>query len=1147
MKLKDGDLTLSATDLTSHFECERKVWLDLGVARGERERPGQSDVERRILERRGQAHEAKVLAYFKAQGKQVASLGLEPVTDESGPRLHEATLRALRDGAEVIYQGTFVLDGWIGRPDFLIRVDKKSDLGAFSYEPLDAKLARDEKARAILQLCVYADLLAKIQGSLPERIWLALGHAEIEPVPERTLDFYSYYQKAKGKLGTFASNPNREEPYAEPCEHCDICHWWLDCDKKRREDDHLSLVAGITRRQRGKLVSVGISQLATLAALPPAQAIEGIDEEPLGKIRHQAHLQASRRTTGKPVYDLLTDGDPGTGLELLPSPTPGDLFFDLEGDAFVHGGGLEYLFGLVELGKPEFDFTSRKGPGPPNYLHFWATNLAEEKVAFEKVMDRIREGLEEFRDMHVFHFGNRENNALKVLSCRHGTREDQVDNLLRRGVLVDLHTVVRQGLRASVEAYTLKEMEPFHGFARQVSKRDAAKAMQYFGWWLETGEEEAPLVELKKTLREYNEEDCLSTWKLREWLEGLRKELEVKLRRPLQRPAPKEETGNPKVDERQKEQGDLARRLLEGLPADPREDGETDKAKRLLADLLGWHWRELKSSYWEYHEARKVPPAERLADRFCLTGLVYEGVIDAVDRSEIHRYRFPDQEHSIRPVPEPEDADQDKPKKIEVVEVGPDYIDIKRGKKRHDDHPLALRPGRPIPSNHQEARLFDVARSVASQGLGDRSTFGAARDLLARTPPRCGQAAGAALVDGGEDTVEAVKRLCLALDQSVLSVQGPPGSGKTYRAVEAILALVKQGKTVGVTANSHKVITGLLKKVHQAANGQVRIHHMDDPDKYEDPPFSVHKEYAEVLEGVRSKKVHVIGGTTFAWCREEFVGALDVLFIDEAGQVSLANALAVSTAAKNLVLLGDPAQLDQPQKGTHPLGAEVSALEHVLGDATTMPSDRGVFLPETRRLHPEICRFTSSVFYEGRLEPMGGLEKQRINGQAPFDGAGLRFVPVNHDGNTNRSDEEVAQVEQIVNSLLSGAITFTDKDGQTRPLKPRDILVVAPYNAQVGALGHRLPEKVEVGTVDKFQGMEAPIVIYSMTTSTGEEAPRGLEFLYSLNRLNVATSRAQAMVILVASPRLTEARCRTPRQLRLVNALCSYLASAVGI
>jgi uncharacterized protein len=326
---------------------------------------------------------------------------------------------------------------------------------------------------------------------------------------------------------------------------------------------------------------------------------------------------------------------------------------------------------------------------------------------------------------------------------------------------------------------------------------------------------------------------------------------------------------------------------------------------------------------------------------------------------------------------------------------------------------------------------------------------------------------------------------------------------------------------------------------------------LGEEDRFDaaDLPFPVNgkKDYADVGRRLASGELHVVGGTTWAWTNKHLDASLDVLFVDEAGQMSLANALAVSTAAQNLVLLGDPAQLEQPQKGVHPGGAEVSALQHLVGPGrSTIASDLGVFLPLTRRLHPAVCEFTSEVFYEGRLCALPGLERQRINGPAPFDGAGLRFVPVEHAGNSNRSDEEVEAISAIVERLFEAGTTFTDKDGIVRPLgaggRDKDVLVVAPYNSQVAALKQRLPlDRVEVGTVDKFQGKEAPIVIYSLTTSTGDEAPRGLEFLYSLNRLNVATSRAKALVVLVASPELAKAKSKTPRQMRLVNALCDYL------
>jgi uncharacterized protein len=414
-----------------------------------------------------------------------------------------------------------------------------------------------------------------------------------------------------------------------------------------------------------------------------------------------------------------------------------------------------------------------------------------------------------------------------------------------------------------------------------------------------------------------------------------------------------------------------------------------------------------------------------------------------------------------------------------------------------------------------------------------------------------------------------------------------------------IRALVRGGKRVGVTAVSHKVIRNLLDAVLEQEGQKgpeawvsgkgnleplpssqivgsssqfrpmIRLGHRcdasDDADCAEGTAVEEFSHNALALAALASGEINVLGATSWLWSRDDASGTVDVLFVDEAGQMSLANALAVSGAANSLVLLGDPQQLEQPQKGSHPAGVGVSALEHVLDSADTMPADRGLFLPITWRLHPAICAFTSEVFYEGKLEPKTGLVQQRLTGTGVFDGAGLWWVPVDHDGNQNASMEEVDTVERIVNILLGGvgpcvspassadvaegfSPAWTDEDGTSRPLLPADLLVVAPYNAHVNRLTERLaPRGVRVGTVDRFQGQEAPVVVYAMATSRPEDAPRGMEFLYSLNRLNVATSRARCAAIVVASPRLLEPECRTPRQMRLANALCRYRERATEL
>ncbi|HEY4104238.1 MAG TPA: DEAD/DEAH box helicase, partial [Polyangiaceae bacterium] len=407
------------------------------------------------------------------------------------------------------------------------------------------------------------------------------------------------------------------------------------------------------------------------------------------------------------------------------------------------------------------------------------------------------------------------------------------------------------------------------------------------------------------------------------------------------------------------------------------------------------------------------------------------------------------------------------------------------------------------------------------------------------------------LILPNEDTVAGIARLALELDGSLLAVQGPPGSGKTYRAAEMIAALVRAGKRVGVTSNSHRVIKSVLHAVSARLERAGSVLHIADDsalDDREPAPFEFSKDYVAIRQRLDANELSVVGGTSWAWVTDPMQRSVDVLVVDEAGQMSLANVLAVSGAAESLVLFGDPAQLDQPQKGTHPPGADASALEHLLGSALTMPPELGVFLPQTRRLCPKICEFTSRVFYEGRLEAIAGLARQSIVGPAPFSGSGLRFVPVEHTGNTSQSDEEVTRVAELIGQLFRESAEFVDKRGERRALEHKDVLVVAPYNAQVGAIRARLRRDdfagIKVGTVDKFQGAEAPIVIYSLTSSSAEDAPRGMEFLYSLNRLNVATSRAQALVVLVLNPKLASARCRSPRQMQLVNALCAYLERA---
>jgi hypothetical protein len=469
-------------------------------------------------------------------------------------------------------------------------------------------------------------------------------------------------------------------------------------------------------------------------------------------------------------------------------------------------------------------------------------------------------------------------------------------------------------------------------------------------------------------------------------------------------------------------------------------------------------------------------------------------------------------------------------------------VEIKKTQATAELHPTAVYVWEfPYKVDQQANALFRVAESVAARGIDGPGPFRAARDLLMRKPPRLSKKE--TLDQRATETAEAAaSRIVLALDDSTFAIQGPPGSGKTFTGARMICDLIKRGKKVGVTAQSHKVIRKLLDSIIEA-DPTAKCMHLE---KDGEPSFgvSIAKTNKEALQALDSAKANVLGATSFFWSREESREIVDVLFVDEAGQMSLADTVAVSQSSTGLVLLGDPQQLDRPMKGCHPDGAEKSALGHLLGDKKTISKELGFFLPKSWRLHPKICDFTSEVFYESKLSSQPIALSRFLTGHPWLTTAGLWLLPVAHETNRNSSPEEVDVIERIVASLLQPQVKWFYSAGNEAPLKrEEDILIVAPYNAQVADLSAKLPG-IKIGTVDKFQGQQAAVVIYSLTTSSPEDAPRGMEFLYSLNRFNVATSRAKCNVIVVASPKLLQPSCRTPRQMQLANALCRYAEQA---
>jgi predicted RecB family nuclease len=1061
----DNQLLISPSDVTAYLACEHLTTLSLLAARGEIEKPEFKDEQRDLIFRKGLEHERAYLESLRAQGLTITEIDVDELGfDEAVAATHQA----LATAPEVIYQAAFAHDGWRGVADFLLR---RPD-GV--YEALDTKLARRGKPSHILQLLFYDGELERLQGPAdpPREIHVLLGNLERATFAPR--EFGAYYRRVRSRLRAFVDDPPPTEPY--PVDHCSVCDFRPRCEAWWEEVDHLSRVAGVYRSQIEKLAREGITTLTGLARAD-AEPPPGWDADVWTKNREQAALQLEASETGRDVYRLIPP-QPEAGFALLPDPSPGDLFFDFEGNPFWdHEGSLEYLWGILDTA----------GAFTPLHAHDRET----ERQAFETFVDLVHERLRAHPDLHVYHYAGYEISALKRMMGRYGTRESELDDLLRRGVFVDLLKVVRNGLRASRRGYGLKELEAFLAFERQAEVKDGGASIVMFERWMQTGEQA-----LLDQIDEYNREDCVATRLLRDWLLERRAEALAQFG-PFPLPEPKE----PKPTPPRQEEREALRQELIGA------------GEELAAELLHYHERERKPVWWAFFDRVEMTAEELVYDAESIGRLEPTGETWKEKRSLAHVFTFPPQEHKLgqgQDVVDPATREG----AGEILEVDRDErrLVLKRGPKLEDvPLPEALVPSGPYFTRDQEDALERFGRSLLA---GDRR-YPALESILRREP----FARPVQTTD-----LEEMKALVAGLDGRHLVIQGPPGSGKTWTSGRLIAQLLAQGKKVGVASTSHKAIHNLVDAVVEAAgelglvfDGRKKASSGNPESFYAKAPIE------DVTDADAVPGADLAAGT--AWLFSRAGQEVDYLFVDEAGQVSLADALAMGTAARNVVLVGDPQQLDQVLQGTHPAGSGASVLRHLLGEHATVPPDRGLFLERTFRLHPDVCGYVSEEFYEGRLEP-AAVAAERTT---PL-GTGLRFVPVPHEGRKTESPEEVEAVVRVVGELRAAGVT--------------DVVVVAPYNLQVNAIAEALGGAVRVGTVDKFQGQEADAVVYSMTSSSGADVPRGLEFLLSRNRLNVAVSRARCLAYLVCSPRLLEVNARTIAQMRLANALCRFVEVA---
>jgi len=1128
MKFEGDMLRLSASDLTGYINCRHLVELERAVAKGALARPKIWDPMLEVLWERGLRHEGDFVAHLQEKGLKAVRIDGVDISDAA----FDATIAAMRGGVPVIVQGALKLGRWAGRADILLRVESPSELGPWSYEALDTKLSRHTKGGTILQLSLYSEMLGAAQRLQPEHMHVVQPWTDFVPQIYRTTDFAAYYRRVKAALEG-AVDGGAHETYPNPVAHCDICTWRWTCDGRRRSDDHLSLVAGISKTQIDELADHNVTTVQQLADMPlPLQwKPQRGSAAALERVREQARLQVGTRMSGIINCEMLPIVE-GFGLSQLPEPSAGDIFLDFEGDPFVGESGLEYLLGYQFL----------DDDGQPAYRAVWATSRAAEKAAFEAFIDFATARCEVHPGLHIYHYGSYERSALTRLMGRYATREDELDSLLRGKRLVNLLNIVRQAVRAGVESYSIKKLEPLYGFERDAGLPDANLALTRVQTALELDDPGGIDPDDRLTVETYNRDDCVSTLRLRDWLEERRAELIAK-GAVIPRPLPGEATPAESVAEWLQLIGPLVEALSSDVPVDPAERTPEQHARWLLAQMLEWHRREDKAVWWELFRLSDLTAEDLLDEKAGLSGLEFTGTVGGTAQCPVHRYKFPLQDADIRPGKDVRSTGGTRLGSVEAFSQEDFTVDIKKRKDTADFHPDALFVHEYVGPEPMQLSLVRLARHVVEHGMEGPGSYAAARHLLLRERPRL--AGGAPLRLDGETTLDAGRRIAPLLGSGVLPIQGPPGTGKTFTGSHMVCELVRHGKRVGIVANSHAVIRNFLDAVVKAAEEtgtELRCVHKPKVKEPDQNRLRCATRSADLLAALRSD-CQVAGATAWLWSTPEAFESVDVLFVDEAAQMSLANVLAVSQAASAVVLLGDPQQLDQPMQGSHPEGTDCSALHHLLYGAQTISPDQGLFLEETWRLHPSICEFTSELFYEGRLQPRPDLATQSIACPSSMDDAGLRYVAVDHQGCTNCSQEEAEAAAALVASILDAGASWTDRLGEKRRLRLEDILIIAPYNAQVLELQKRLPG-ARIGTVDKFQGQEAPVAIYSLATSSHAEAPRGMEFLYSLNRLNVATSRARCISIMLASPRIFEADCRTPRQMQLANAFCRYLEMA---
>ncbi len=1063
---------------------------------------------------KGLTHEKE---YFKELSKKYKKVkNIKKLKDLSKEEKIKETIKALKNGYELVYGGWLASGNWRGELDFLeINKTVKSNLGNWSYEIIDTKNSSKVKKDHIYQISLYSFLLKEAQGILPKNFYILLKDKKKEIV--KLGEVYDIFLEQKFSFENFIKNDlNRKK--LEKVSYCSLRDLQEFCEKEWISKKHLNQVLGNNKNNIKKLNEAGINNFSELSKLDPKKKIDGLKDETKIKLINQAKLQIDAQTEGVIKFKYIEENFAlNKGFNLLPEPAPGDLFFDLEGvQDYVYSGRLEYLFGIF------YEENENKVFKP-----FWAHSREEEKQSLIKFFEFTKAHFKKYPKAKIYHYAPYEITALERLTSIHKVHGVDYDHYLNLGKFVDLFRVVKQGIYVSQKSYSIKDIEKYYDFKRtgEILKGDVSE--EFYIQWMHNNDQR-----LLDKIEDYNKQDCDSTFRLRKWL------LRIK---------PKQTKWF--IPEKEKiELRPFEKTLLEFQEKFENFKPKHNKISKLLSDVIGFYNREQKPQWRQHFDRKDLSDSDLMDDRECIGNMKLVSVFQD-KRSLVYKYIFPEQEYKLKEGrtciiannTDPERSDY--AGKIQELDQIKRSLLLRKGISKEDKQlPKILSIGEEVMKHELFENLNKNIYRFCDNVLEKKDGYNAIKDFINRDIPKIKGIKRGEKIIKSENFDNEIPKIISNLQNSYLYLQGPPGSGKTYQSANAIIELLKNNKKIAVTANSHKVIHNLLERVESLANKQKFIFkglkkgNPDDDDQFYDGNFiKTDKNDKHYIDGLKDNKILLYAGTKYHLSQWYYQNKLDYLFVDEASQISVADLIALGGIAKNIVLVGDQQQLGQPTQGSHPNDSGKSVLDYLLEDSDTISPDKGIFLNKTFRLHPNINLFTSENFYEDRLL----VNENNINRKIEYKknsiikNEGIHTVLMKHQDRSQTSVEEFEIIKKIMDQVMG--CKFIDFDKTERKISIDDILIVSPFNAQVNFLKARLNKGARCGTIDKFQGMEAPITIISMTSSSVDDLPRNKKFFFNRNRLNVAISRAQCSSVILLNPKLLESPPIDYEEFRLIN------------